>query len=60
MACVPVIWACCAMRTEGSRAMEDGLGRIEVRFGTVEERRSGPGRDDAGADCADIVAVVCT
>jgi len=32
--------------------MEEGLGRSEVRFGAVEERRSGAGRE--GVDCDDI------
>ena len=53
--CVPVICACWAMRTEGSRAMEEGFGSIDVRFGAVEERRSGAGR--AGVGCDDMVGV---
>lgn len=47
--CVPVICACWAMRAEGSRAIDEGLGSIDVRLGAVEDRRSGPGR--AGAGC---------
>lgn len=46
---MPVNCACCAMRAEGSSAMHDGLGSIDVRLGAVDERRSGPGR--AGAGC---------
>jgi hypothetical protein len=40
--------------------MEEGLGRIEVRFGTVEERRSGAGRDDVGCEAmfGDVVWVM--
>ena len=49
---VPVSWTCCAIRTEASRMIEEGLGRIDVRLGTVEERRSGAGRVAVG--CADI------
>lgn len=50
---VPVICACWAMSTEGSRAMDDGLGSIDMRFGAVDDRRSGPGR--AGVGCEDMV-----
>jgi hypothetical protein len=41
--------------------MDEGLGRIEVRFGAVEERRfSGAGRAGAGwADMMSVVEVVC-
>jgi hypothetical protein len=58
MGCVPVIWACWATRTEGSRAMDDGFGSIETRLGAVEERRSGPGR--AAEGCADMVGQFVT
>jgi hypothetical protein len=54
MGCVPVICACWAMSTVGSRAIEDGFGSIETRLGAVEERRSGPER--AAEGCADMVA----
>jgi hypothetical protein len=33
------------MTTEGSSAIEDGLGSIDTRFGAAEERRSGPERE---------------
>jgi len=52
MGCVPVSWACCAMRTDESRKTEEGLGSMDVRFGAVEERRSGAGRALSG--CADM------
>jgi hypothetical protein len=54
--CVPVNCACCAMRTEGSRAIDDGFGSMDTRFGAVDERRSGPGR--AAVGCEDIVRVM--
>jgi hypothetical protein len=55
--CVPVICACCAMRTVESRKMDEGLGRRDVRFGAVEERRwSGAGREGAG--WADMVSLL--
>jgi hypothetical protein len=57
MGWVPVICACCAMRTEESRTIEDGFGRIEVRLGAVEVRRPGSGR--AGAGCADMLSFGC-
>jgi hypothetical protein len=56
MGCVPVICACCAMRTVESRTIDDGFGRMEVRFGAVDVRRLGSGR--LGAGCADIFEVV--
>jgi hypothetical protein len=57
MGCVPVICACCAMRTVESKTIDDGFGRIEVRLGAVDVRRPGSGR--AGAGCADIVRLCC-
>jgi hypothetical protein len=36
-------------------AMEEGFGRMEVRFGAVEARRSGAGR---GVGWADILGVM--
>jgi hypothetical protein len=36
--------------------MEEGRGSIDMRFGAVEERRSGAGR--AAAGCDDMVRVV--
>ena len=57
MGCVPVSWACCAMRAVGSIAMELGRGRREVRFGAVEVRRgSREELCEVGAG-ADIVGV---
>lgn len=43
------------MSADGSSAIEDGFGSIDVRLGAVEERRSGPGR--AGAGCEAMVGV---
>jgi hypothetical protein len=57
MGCVPVICACCAMRTVESRTIDDGFGRMEVRFGAVDVRRLGSGR--LGAGCADILRLCC-
>lgn len=37
--------------------IDEGLGRSEVRFGTVDERLSSAGRD--GAVCADISISCC-
>jgi hypothetical protein len=56
MGYVPVIWACCAMSTEGSMAMDDGFGSIDVRFGAVDVRRVG---SRAGAGCDDMVGSYC-
>ena len=47
--CVPVICACCAMRTVVSRKMEEGFGRMDWRLGAPEVRRwSFEGRGGAG------------
>jgi hypothetical protein len=53
--CVPVSWACCAMTTEGSSAIDEGRGSMDMRFGAVEERRSGAGR---GTGCDDMVVLM--
>jgi hypothetical protein len=52
---MPVIWACCAMSTEGSMAMDDGFGSIEVRFGAVDVRRSGA---RVGMDWDDMAGII--
>lgn len=41
------------MRTEPSSTIEEGFGSRDVRFGTVDERRSGAARAEGA--CADIV-----
>jgi hypothetical protein len=48
------------MRTVESRKIDEGLGRRDVRFGAVEERRwSGAGREGAGwADMVSLFVVV--
>ncbi len=53
---VPVSCTCWAMRTLPSMIIEVGLGRMEVRLGTVEERRSRAGR--AGVCCVDIFLII--
>lgn len=55
MGCVPVSCACWAMRTDGSRTIEDGFGRRDARFWIAEARRSAAGRE---VGCADIVRLL--
>ena len=50
MGCVPVSCACCAIRADGSTAIELGRGSSEVRFeGAVEVRRGS--REDIVRGC---------
>lgn len=56
MGCVPVSCACCAIRADGSTAIELGRGSSEVRFeGAVEVRRGS--REDIACGC--LVAQRC-